>query len=168
MQPAPKVFLPIMYNPGRGIGRTYGPGSDVAGDQTSPAPYKRLKDFMDVDAKEVLLYAAAGTVAVVVARGLGAGNPDGVLGLLREELPRQFLVLGGPLALGVLGANYIGAYTDADKKSPMSFVYGNVLASAFAVAGLMATNTLVPSVDVATLTTVATAAAGMLAVQILL
>jgi hypothetical protein len=121
-----------------------------------------------VNTVDVLKWAAAGTVAVVVARGLGAGNPDGVLGLLREELPRQFMVLGGPLALGILGSNYLGAYGYAATPTLTDWAYGDVLASAFAVAGLMATGTLVPSVDVATLTTVATAAAGMLAVQILL
>ena len=160
MQSTPKVFLPTM---------SYRAGQEAPPPMIPIAMPRRDRRFEDISTKQVILYAAAGTVAVVVMRGMGAGNPDGVWGLLREELPRQFLVLGGPLALGVLAANYLGAYTNASSKDGvLSYAYGDVLASAFAIAGLMATGTLVPTVDVATLTTVGTAAAGMLAVQTML
>jgi len=100
---------------------------------------------------QILAQAAAGTVAVTALDAYG--SPEGWISGIAQSLPATALAFGGPLALGVLASQALD--TGADP-----LMHAGV-ASALAVAGMMATNMIPRVVDMATLTTVAAAAAGV-------
>jgi len=106
------------------------------------------------------LAGAAGGVFVVTAVRVWSGAPEGFVAGMMQALPPTVLLFGGPLALGILAAQML----DVDKGQP---IIGAALASGLAVGGMMLTNMLPREVDMATLNTIAAAAVGVYAGEIL-
>jgi hypothetical protein len=135
---ATKVFLPKQMQ--------YAPPPMVGGSKSpSDAPSNTLK---------ALASAAGGTVAVTLLNSWG--GPGGLIADTMQALPATALMFGGPLALGVLAAQML----DYDKGNAMVCAG---LAAGITVAGMMATNMIPRVVDMATFNTVAAAAVGVYA-----
>ena len=137
---ADKVFLPVQMQ--------YAP----------PPPMRNAATDSTNNTLKVLASAAGGTLAVTLLDCWG--GPGGLIGDTLQALPASALLFGGPLALGVLASQML----NVDKaNAPVAAA----VAAGIAVAGMMATNMIPRVVDMATFNTVAAAAVGVYAGEML-
>ncbi len=106
------------------------------------------------NAVKIIAGAVGGTAAISVLAGMGA--PEGLMAGAVQAFRQQIFAIGGPLALGIVAAQYLGG------SSEIQAAY----ASALAFGGMMATGVLPMQIDVQLLTTVAAGAVGVYAGQL--